>query len=273
MQDVWNEEFAVHPDGEIEETMPQSEHSDDTPADTGSTVPAEGLYFSFPSEEAVPPNPTDEPTAPDAYLPVYNGQPVRIEANDVDRVTALLREGMRFEQFKPQFEALKRMSVAAGYKRPEDLIEGLSKAVDADAYTALLEETGGNETLAQEVMEGRKLALSVAQGRIPDSEQVAGESRAARLANEYGELRTLCPDAPSFGNLPKAVVESAAFGEHSLADAYLRFMQAEKLKVEKAEKAAQTASRAATGSLADGATENGASNESRSFRSTFMQAI
>ena len=273
MQDVYDEEFAVHPDGEIEDNQPQSEPSDDTPADTESAVPAEGLHFSFEPEEELPPKPANANVAPEAYLPVYNGQPVQIAANDVERVTALLREGMRFEQFKPQFEALKRMSVAAGYRRPEDLIDGLSKAVDADAYEALLAETGGNETLAQEVMEGRRLALSVAQGRLPDEEKVASETRAARLASEYGELKTLCPDAPSFGELPKTVVESAALGERSLADAYLRFMQEERLKTIAAEEAAANASRAATGSLADGTTEDDTSRESRSFQSVFMQAL
>ena len=273
MQDVYDENVTVIPDGETEAQKPQSELSDDTPDGAASAEPPEGLHFSFTSEEATPPNLTSTPAAPEAYLPVYNGQPVRIDATDVDRVTALLREGMRFEQFKPQFEALKRMSVAAGYNRPEDLIDGLSKAVDAEAYEALLEETGGNETLAHEVMEGRRLALSVAQKHAPDGEKAAGESRAARLASEYGELKSLCPDAPTFGDLPQSVVESAAFGERSLADAYLRFMQAERLKAIEAEKAAASASRAATGSLADTATEDGTSKESRSFQSVFMQAL
>lgn len=271
--DVYTEEFDVNPDAKIEDTTPQSAEADDTPVETDSPVPAEGLHFSFPSEEELPPISTDETAPPDAYLPVYNGQPVRVSSNDVERVTTLLREGMRFEQFKPQFEALKRMSVAAGYRRPEDLIDGLAKAVDADAYEALLAETGGNETLAQEVMEGRKLALSVAQGRVPDGETTARESRASRLANEYGELKTLCPDAPSFGDLPQSVVESAALGERSLADAYLRFMQEERLKQIAAEKAAAQAATATTGSLAGSVPDDGTSNESRSFQSVFMQAL
>ena len=273
MQDVYDEEFTVCPDGEIEENTKQSATADDTPAGEVSAVPTEGLHFSFAPEEELPPKPTQANDAPDAYLPVYNGQPVRIAANDVERVTALLREGMRFEQFKPQFEALKRMSVAAGYRRPEDLIDGLSKAVDANAYEALLAETGGNETLAKEVMEGRRLALSVAQGHMPDSDKVASETRAARLATEYGELKTLCPDAPTFGELPKTVVESAALGERSLADAYLRFMQEEKLKTIAAQEAAAKASRAATGSLSANTTEDDVSRESRSFQSVFMQAL
>ncbi len=275
MQDVFNEEFDVNPDAKIEDTTPQPASADDTPAATDSPVPAEGLHFSFPSEEAVPPPATDAPAAPDAYLPVYNGQPVRVEANDVERVTALLREGMRFEQFKPQFEALRRMSIAAGYRRPEELIDGLSKAVDADAYAALLEETGGNEALAQEVMEGRRLALSVAQGKgeSANADETASQTRAARLAAEYAELQTLCPDAPLFGELPKTVVESAALGERPLTDAYLRFMQEERLKALAAQQAEKKAAASATGSLATTQAEDGTSKESRSFQSVFMQAL
>lgn len=272
MQDVMNEEFDVNPDTMIEEPTPQSASADDIPAGADSPVPAEGLHFSFPSEEELPPTPT-EPTAPDAYLPVYNGQPVRVEATDVERVTALLREGMRFEQFKPQFEALRRLSTAAGYRRPEDLIDGLARAVDDNTFEALVEEAGGNETLAREVMEGRKLALSVAQGRMSPPEKAASETRAARLANEYGELKSLCPDAPSFGGLPSSVVESAALGERTLTDAYLRFLQAEHLKEQAAADAASKAAGSTTGSLSGSAPDDGTSRESRSFQSVFMQAL
>ncbi len=272
MQDVINEEFDVYPDTNIEDSTQQPAFADDTPADTDSPVPAEGLHFSFPSEEELPPNPI-QTAVPDAYLPVYNGQPVRVEANDVERVTALLREGMRFEQFKPQFEALRRLSTAAGYRRPEDLIDGLSEAVDANTFEALVEEAGGNEMLAQEVMEGRKLAMSVAQSRMPKAEKAASETRAARLASEYGELKSLCPDAPSFSELPSAVVESAALGERPLTDAYLRFLQAEHLKELAAADAAKKAAGATTGSLSHSAPDDGTSRESRSFESVFMQAL
>lgn len=273
MQEVKNEEFDVNPDNEIEETTPQSAEADNTPADGESTLPAEGLHFSFPTEEAFPPIQTDETAPPEAYLPVYNGQPVRVEAKDVERVTTLLREGMRFEQFKPQFEALRRMSLAAGYRRPEDLIDGLAGAVDANTYAALLEETGGNETLAREVMEGRKLAMSVAQGRVPDADKAASKTRAARLADEYGELKTLCPDVPSFGELPETVIESAALGERTLTDAYLRFAQAERLKEAAAAAAAEKAAAASPGSLSSSAPDTESSRESRSFASGFMQAL
>ncbi len=273
MQDVLNEEFDVNPDAKIEEYTPQPASADDTPDDTASPVPPEGLHFSFPSEEELPPASTNAPAVPEAYLPVYNGQPVRVDAGDVERVTMLLREGMRFEQFKPQFDALKRICVAAGYKRPEDLVDGLSRAMDATAYEALLDETGGNEALAHEVMEGRRLALSVAQNRADTAQAAPAENRATRLAAEFSELRELCPDAPSFGELPQTVVESAALGERSLADAYLRFMQQEKLREIAAATAASSAAAASTGSLSASVPDDDSSRESRSFQSGFMQAL
>ena len=66
----------------------------------------------------------------EVYLPVYNGTPVPIRADDRERVTALLREGLRFEQFLPQFETLRRMSAAAGFRRPEELIEQLQHTAE-----------------------------------------------------------------------------------------------------------------------------------------------
>lgn len=87
MQDVLNEEFDVNPDAKIEEYTPQPASADDTPDDTASPVPPEGLHFSFPSEEEIPPASMNAPAVPEAYLPVYNGQPVRVDAGDVERVT------------------------------------------------------------------------------------------------------------------------------------------------------------------------------------------
>ena len=85
MQDVYDENVTVIPDGETEAQKPQSANADDTPDGAASAEPPEGLHFSFSSEEATPPSPTSIPAAPEAYLPVYNGQPVRIDATDVDR--------------------------------------------------------------------------------------------------------------------------------------------------------------------------------------------
>ena len=274
MEDVYEPSEQANPGSDIEEAFTKSATADDTPGSAPSGDVPEGLHFDFAPDETAPsPGATDRPTAPETYTPVYNGQPVPIRADDTERVTALLRQGMRFEQFEPQFEELRRLSVAAGYHRPEELIEQLGKALDARTFDKLLEECGGNRALASEVMEARRQAASkalTAPKPIPEAER--RQQRNERLAREYRELTRLCPDAPGFGDLPPEVLRAAVQDDASLTDTYLRFMQRERLLTEQAKASAQKARAASTGSLYAQAEEE-ASDASRSFMTGFMRNL
>lgn len=262
------------PGSEIEDMPTQSAPADDTPDPSPSRDASEGLHFEFASDDTPPSaDATDRPTAPETYTPVYNGQPVPIRADDTERVTALLRQGMRFEQFEPQFEQLRRLSVAAGYHRPEELIEQLGKALDARTFDKLVEESGGNRALASEVMEARKQAAAKALAAprpVPDAER--RQQRTERLAREYHDLTKLCPDAPAFGQLPEEVLRAAVKDDASLTDAYLRFAQRQRLLAEQAHASAQKARAASTGSLYAQA-EEVASDASRSFMTGFQRNL
>ena len=274
MEDVYELSEQATPGSDTEELSAQSASADDTPESAPPGDALEGLHFEFASEEAPPPaDATDRPTMPEAYTPVYNGQPVRIRADDTERVTTLLRQGMRFEQFEPQFEELRRLSVAAGYHRPEELIEQLSKALDARTFDRLLTETGGNRALASEVMEARRQAAAKALAAPkPVSESERRQQRNERLAREYRELTKLCPDAPAFGKLPPEVLRAAVQDDASLTDAYLRFAQTQRVLAEQAKTAAQKAHAASTGSLYAQAEED-ASDASRSFLTGFQRNL
>ena len=274
MEDVFDLSEQATQGSDIEETPTQSASADDTPETPPPGDVPEGLHFEFASDETAPSAAaTDRPTAPEVYEPVYNGQPVRIRADDTERVTALLRQGMRFEQFEPQFEELRRLSVAAGYHRPEELIDQLSKALDARTFDKLLEETGGNRALASEVMEARRQAATKAlTAPKPVSEADRQRERNERLAREYRELTKLCPDVPAFGKLPTEVLRAAVQDDASLTDTYLRFMQRERVLTEQAKASAQKARAASTGSLYAQAEEE-ASDASRSFLTGFQRNL
>ena len=274
MEDVFDLSEQATPGSDIEEPTTKSASADDTPETPPSGGISEGLHFDFASEETAPSSDaTDRPTAPEVYTPVYNGEPVRIRADDTERVTALLRQGMRFEQFEPQFEQLRRLSVAAGFHRPEELIEQLGKALDARTFDKLTEETGGNRALAAEVMEARRQAADKALAApkpLSDAEQQ--HRRNERLAREYHELTRLCPDVPAFGDLPPQVLRAAVKDDASLTDAYLRFAQAQRVLTEQAKASAQKARAASTGSLYARADED-ASDASRSFMTGFQRNL
>ncbi|MBR3289792.1 MAG: hypothetical protein IKI63_03325 [Clostridia bacterium] len=273
MEDIFDLSEQATPGSEIEDAPTQSAPADDTPESTPPGHDSEGLHFEFAPEETPPSPDAPKPTVPEAYSPVYNGQPVRIRADDTERVTALLRQGMRFEQFEPQFETLRRLSLAAGYHRPEELVEELSKALDAGTFQRLLEECGGNRALASEVMEARRQAADKALASPkPLSEADRQQQRTERLAREYHELTRLCPDVPAFGKLPPEVLRTAVQDDKSLIDAYLRFEQTQRLLRQQAQKSAQKARAASTGSLYDQA-EDAPSDASRSFLTGFQRNL
>ncbi|MBR3289623.1 MAG: hypothetical protein IKI63_02465 [Clostridia bacterium] len=274
MEDVFEPSEQAIPGSESEEVTQQSAPADDTPESAPPGSVSEGLHFEFASESTAPSSDAPErPTAPEAYMPVYNGQPVRIRADDTERVTALLRQGMRFEQFEPQFEELRRLSVAAGYHRPEELIDQLGKALDASTFEQLLQESGGNRALAAEVMEARRQAANAALAAPkPLSEAERQQQRNERLAREYRELTRLCPDVPAFGQLPPEVLRKAVQDDASLTDTYLRFAQQQRVLREQAQKAAQKARAASTGSLYTQAEED-VSDASRSFLTGFQRSL
>ena len=273
MEDVYELSEQAIPGSESEDLTTQSAPPDDTPASSPPGDVPEGLHFDFAPDETPPSPGADRPAVPEVYTPVYNGQPVRIRADDTERVTALLRQGMRFEQFEPQFERLRQLSLAAGFHRPEELIEQLSGALDARSFDKLLAETGGNRALASEIMEARRQAVKTALAAPkPPTEAERRQQRNERLAREYHELTKLCPDVPAFGKLPPEVLRTAVQDDASLTDTYLRFAQTERVRAQQAQAAAHKAQAASTGSLG-GQTEDMPSDASRSFVTGFQRNL
>ena len=275
MQDVLFSAVDANPGVRIDESTPQSaREADDTPALAFPDGEAEGGSGSA-AAQAIQPQEADgtptetRPADGTVYYPVYNGQPVAIRADDTERVTALLRQGLRFEQFLPQFEMLRRMSRAAGMHRPEELVEKLQEAAQAEEYRELLEAAGGNEELAAEVMEHRRLAREQKDAPTSKAQPV---STAQRLAEEYGELKRLVPHAPAFSALPDEVVRQAVTEGLPLLQCYLLHEQREQALRDRARQEAQAAAETSTGTLR-GLPEEGDSPAGESFRKAFRNRL
>ena len=267
--------FPVRPDETIPTDTPQAAAAADVPsvppsggADEGS-APAEpaGTVPSAGGGDTEGAAGAESGETAEVYLPVYNGTPVPIRADDRERVTALLREGLRFEQFLPQFETLRRMSAAAGFRRPEELIEQLQHTAEEEEYRELLARTGGDEALAREICTLRRERQ---QGYAPEVPPEP-ETPVDRLAAEYEELQRAIPDAPSFAALPDTVIREACAGTHTLLDGYLRFAERERQLRREADAAAQAAATCAAGSL-HGEPENGQGGEN-AFRHAFRRSL
>lgn len=100
--------------------------------------------------------------------------------------------------------------------------------------------------------------------RKADQEALLEQNRKSlesRLADELIELKEMCPEVESYESLPDSVKEMAVKGL-DLTSAYLRFAHSERVKIEKATKAAEEAAKATAGSLS-GEAEQAANDEKR----------
>lgn len=264
----------------IEAVSPQAaESAADVPASAPSGEFAEEVSSDVSSERATPPEGQEDVPTPDAveiategvYLPVYNGKTIPIRMDDTERVTALLRQGLRFEKFLPQFEALRRISLASGFHKPEELVDRLCQAAEEREYRELLDASGGNEALARETLELRKKERERQYADVKKSDE-QGDDRSdltARLAKEYCELKDAVPQTPAFSLLPPSVVQEAAASGRSLLQCYLLFERQEQALREEAQRKAQEAAKASSGSL-KGISENISLETGDTFRRAFQ---
>lgn len=118
-----------------------------------------------------------------------------------DEAATLAQKGMKYEIIENDYQKLK--SLAAKSKKSVPMyISELQKRETAARREELLKECGGNETLADRVME-------LENAEIPD--------------DGLDELREYFPTVKSLDDLPRAVVESARLKGENLLNAYLKF--------------------------------------------------
>ncbi|MBP3936791.1 MAG: hypothetical protein IK954_04305 [Clostridia bacterium] len=200
------------------------------------------------------------------YLPVYNGEVVRVQADDTQRVTGLLQKGLRFEQFSPQFERLKTIGRALGCSRPEQAVEKMAEALEEVQYEELLKEVGGNEAAARELLAARHAPITEA--AEADGQALMNE----RLTEEFLALKAAYPEVGDVDSLPESLWRQAAESGRSLTECWLAHAYAQQRRVGQAQQAAAAASAVAVGSLRS-IPEDGVTATSRSFLQGFRSRI
>ena len=225
-----------------------------------------------PSAEGLPAPETDTTAAQaetaGVYLPVYNGEIVRVEAGDTQRVTDLLQMGLRFEQFSPRFEQLKTIGRALGCPHPEDAVAILAQALEDAQYEGILQEVGGNEAVARELLAARTAKPS----GPPPEEPTAAELLNRRLAEEFTALAAAYPEAADWDALPDSVLRAAAESGRTLTDCWLEYRHGEQARIAAVKTAAQSAAAGSVGSLRS-LPDNGVEAASQSFLAGFRSRL
>lgn len=199
----------------------------------------------------------DADGAPPVTIPVrYNHQSRLLT---LEEARTLAQKGLKYDELTPALDKLRYLA-AANHISLQEMADGLAKSQDNLLYQSILGECGGNETLAKRLYEAEKSRWQTGYASARDEDaETAREDRnrlTARLADDFLELKAEFPAIREFGDLPRAVVETAVNRNISLFDAYLRFQHSEKRRAAEAEAAREAASKASAGSLAAGTEED-----------------
>lgn len=138
----------------------------------------------------------------------------------------LAQKGMKFEMIEEEFSTLRDLASKQKMSVPE-YINSLKKGQEAARREELLAECGGNEKLADRVLELENNKKS---------------------DDGLEELREYFPTVKSLEDLPRAVVESARLKGENLLNSYLRYRVIRKKSIEKQNLAEQTAEQSSIGS-------------------------
>ena len=143
-----------------------------------------------------------------------------------EEAATLAQKGMKFEMIEDDFCKLRDLANKQKMSVPE-YINSLEKRETQIRREELLAECGGNEKLADRVLELEN-----------------GEKTDEGL----NELREYFPTVKSLEDLPRAVVESARLKGENLLNSYLRYRIVRKRRIEKEAAAEQNAAQSSIGS-------------------------
>ena len=172
-----------------------------------------------------------EETTPSAgkevFVPVkFNKEIKNLGLEDAARLAQM---GLKFEAIADDYEALKNIAAKAGHSVSEYIAE-LSRQNDENRRQELTEECGGNEKMADYVMQ---------------LEKSGGES------DDFAELTAEFPEIKSISDLPDSVVQKSELRGTKLLDEYLRYRLTEEREAASAALKQKNAENLSLGSLTD----------------------
>ena len=172
-----------------------------------------------------------EETTPGAgkevFVPVkFNKEIKNLGLEDAARLAQM---GLKFEAIADDYEALKNIAAKAGHSVSEYIAE-LSRQNDENRRQELTEECGGNEKMADYVMQLEK----------------SGEE-----SDDFAELTAEFPKIKSISDLPDSVVQKSELRGTKLLDEYLRYRLTEEREAASAALKQKNAENLSLGSLTD----------------------
>ena len=172
-----------------------------------------------------------EETTPSAgkevFVPVkFNKEIKNLGLEDAARLAQM---GLKFEAIADDYEALKNIAAKAGHSVSEYIAE-LSRQNDENRRQELTEECGGNEKMADYVMQLKK----------------SGEE-----SDDFAELTAEFPKIKSISDLPDSVVQKSELRGTKLLDEYLRYRLTEEREAASAALKQKNAENLSLGSLTD----------------------
>lgn len=172
-----------------------------------------------------------EETTPSAgkevFVPVkFNKEIKNLGLEDAARLAQM---GLKFEAIADDYEALKNIAAKAGHSVSEYIAE-LSRQNDENRRQELTEECGGNEKMADYVMQLEK----------------SGEE-----SDDFAELTAEFPKIKSISDLPDSVVRKSELRGTKLLDEYLRYRLTEEREAASAALKQKNAENLSLGSLTD----------------------
>lgn len=242
-----------------EATTPEAQAADteapgreaETQAETtaeGEARPGEGQPAGEGQEAA-----DEAEAAPVFTVPVkYNKQYRELTPEEA---SVYAQKGMRYEALEPQLAKVRFMAARSGQPL-EAVIERMYEASENAVRQEMLNKVGGDEKLADELMDSWRL-----QNRKAYDDMVAAEAREAeneaednnkRLAAEFVELRREFPELDKIEDVPRTVLQAAVRSGRDLLSEYLIYTHKESRRVAQAEAQRAAAAKASTGSQAGG---------------------
>lgn len=204
-------------------------------------------------EEEQPTGEAEKDPAPAFTIPVKYDKQYRELTPDEARAYA--QKGMRYEALEPQLSKIRFVARQSGMS-VESVLDGVYQASEAAARKKMLDKVGGDEQLADVLMEAWRVKNKAAYDDMLTAEAKAAETEAEdnnkRLADEFTELRREFPEIARIEDVPKAVMQAAVRSGRDLLSEYLLHTHKESKRVAQAEAQQAAAAKAATGSQTGG---------------------
>ena len=262
---------ATIPQESASEVTPEVKETEGTPANS-DTNDGQGTGNNDSGADDIPEN-----HEPEFSLPiVYNKEGRNLNRDEAIKYAQmglyLQESGINLSEAKEIHAKLDFIATLRGVERKalvDEIFDSDEKTYREELAGEGMSEKTIDSLVALRNSENKEKYEAAIAKRKADQEALLEQNRKSlesRLADELIELKEMCPEVESYESLPDSVKEMAVKGL-DLTSAYLRFAHSERVKIEKATKAAEDAAKATAGSL------SGEVNTPDNTQSAFLKGL